>query len=85
MEKISVKICAGTHCYVMGGSELLALSEYLPKDVVDKVDISAVTCLSNCQDEEDMLKPPLVEINGKIIQKASIPGIVKSIMNELNL
>lgn len=84
MEKASVKICAGTHCYVMGGSELLTLSEYLPKEIADKVEISAVTCFSQCQDEENMLKPPLVEINGKIIQKTSIPGIIKTLINEFD-
>ena len=30
MEKLTVQICTGTLCYIMGGSELQLLGEYLP-------------------------------------------------------
>ena len=37
MEKISVKVCLGTTCFVMGSSNLQALTELIPQKYGDKV------------------------------------------------
>ena len=48
MEKLTVQICTGTLCYIMGGSELQLLGEYLPETLADKVEIRGATCLDIC-------------------------------------
>ena len=40
MEKISVKVCLGTTCFVMGGGNLQELNDIIPKKYGDKVEVS---------------------------------------------
>jgi NADH:ubiquinone oxidoreductase subunit E len=80
---ISIKICRGTVCHVMGGSELPLLSEMLPANLLEKVTIEGTTCIGACNDKSNR-KPPFVEVNGKIIEQASINKIVEAIKKELN-
>ena len=35
MEKVNVKICVGTMCYVMGGAELRDTIESLPQNILE--------------------------------------------------
>lgn len=80
--KIKVKICIGTLCYVMGGSELQLLEDYLPEDLKKHVDIEGSICLGYCNESED-LKPPFASVNGKCISRASITTIINQIKKEL--
>ena len=52
MEKINVKICVGTMCYVMGGAELRDVIESLPHNILEHLNVSYSPCLesvkSNC-------------------------------------
>ena len=81
-KKITVKICTGTLCYVMGGSELQLLDEYLPEDVKEKVDIKGSTCLDFCN-REDSPRAPFVMVGDKVISEASITKVVEAINEEL--
>lgn len=76
MNKISVKICTGTMCHIMGGSDLLLLREHLSTEILDCVTISGVTCLNYCKEEEKG-KPPFVLIDAQIIPQATIPKVVE--------
>ncbi len=80
---ITVKICRGTVCHVMGGSELPLLSEMLPVDLLNKVTIEETTCMGACNDKTNR-KPPFVEVNGKMIEQASMNKIIEAIKKELN-
>ena len=42
MEKISVKVCLGTTCFVMGSANLQELMEIVPAKYGDKVDVCGV-------------------------------------------
>ena len=42
MEKLTVRICTGTLCYIMGGSELQLLGDYLPESLTDRVEIREI-------------------------------------------
>jgi len=79
-EKIyKVQICTGTLCHVMGGAELPALEEYLPKSLKSKVKVKGMVCANYCT--ETKLKPPFVLINGELMSEASIEKIVHYIQN----
>ena len=40
MEKVKVKICAGTACFVMGAPQVQALEFSAPEDLADKIEIT---------------------------------------------
>lgn len=83
-KRVSVKICTGTLCYVMGGAELQIIEEYLSPEVLDRVDISGSPCLDCCNKEEGAGKAPFVMVGEKIISEASISKVVDAIKEELN-
>lgn len=82
MKKISVKICTGTLCYVMGGSELQLLEDHLSEEVLAQVDIQGSPCL-DCCNREDSAKAPFVKVNERIVSEASITKVVEVIVEEL--
>ena len=43
MEKVSVKVCLGTTCFVMGSANLQELIEIVPAKYGDKVEVSGVS------------------------------------------
>lgn len=45
MEKIQVKLCAGTMCYIMGDAQLTKVSEKLTDKAKESVEISLASCL----------------------------------------
>ena len=81
-EKIPVKICTGTLCYIMGGAELQVLDEYLPEELIDKVNIQGTACLDCCNREESQ-NAPFVQVGDQIISKASVTKIVEAVKAQL--
>lgn len=77
-KKLSVKICVGTYCYVMGGSKLTNLKSQLPADLKDEVYVEASVCLG-CDKMTSDPKPPYAEVNGKLIEKADIEKIISEL------
>lgn len=75
-QNVEVKICVGTLCSVMGGSDLQLLDEHLPEEWQDRVRIVGSTCLGVCHDKEANTKPPYVLINGEPLAQASINSII---------
>jgi len=82
-EIIEVTICAGTHCYLMGGSELQLLGEYLPDELKEKVKIKGSPCLDFCN-TPGAGKPPYVLVNKRPVCQANIQLIINEIRSELN-
>ncbi|MDC7227871.1 MAG: (2Fe-2S) ferredoxin domain-containing protein [Spirochaetales bacterium] len=80
MEKISIEICTGTTCYVMGASDLLTLEEHLRPPLSSSVKISGSTCLGICRDKR--FKPPFVRVAGKLIAQASVRKVLKAVEAE---
>lgn len=81
-KKIIVKICAGTHCYLMGGSDLQLFSEYLDESVKENISIVGSACLGNC-DAETGCKPPFAMVNDITIQQATIQSILELVKIEI--
>lgn len=81
MKGIDLKICMGTMCYVMGGAELCAFIELLPEELRQYVNVNYSTCLGMC---DKVGEPPYVEINGKIMERASKENLLQLIKEELN-
>ena len=62
MKKITVSICTGTACYVMGASEILILEDSLPEELKEIVEVRGITCLDKCKNSE-CGKAPFVLVN----------------------
>lgn len=84
MEKLIVKICTGTLCYVMGGSELQLLGDCLPEELQDKVEIVGATCLDFCN-QEGHGKAPFVIVGQTLVTAATISKVIEQINSELKL
>lgn len=76
--KIKVRICTGTACFVMGGSELLLLEDNLPDNLRGLVEISGTTCMDFCKDSENG-KSPFAEIDGVVVSEASLHKVISYI------
>ena len=82
MEKLTVQICTGTLCYIMGGSELQLLGEYLPETLADKVEIRGATCLDICN-QEGKGKAPDVLVGDELITGATVAKVVEAIKQKI--
>lgn len=82
MEKVVVKICTGTLCYVMGGSELQLLGENLPEQLQSRVEIMGATCLDFCN-QEGQGKAPFVLVGDNLVTGATIARVIEEIENQI--
>lgn len=80
MEKVNLKICVGTMCYVMGGAELRDVIETLPQHILEHLNVSFSPCLGCCTGQQE---PPFVEINGKRIAGVSKNSLIQIVKEEV--
>ena len=83
MEKISVKVCLGTTCFVMGGNNLQELNEIIPQKYGDKVVVSGSPCLGLCSINWEYSKAPYVKVDDDIIQEATVEKVLEAIEKKL--
>ncbi len=84
MQKIQIEICCGTTCYMLGGSALLKLDQYLPEEWRDYVDISAMPCTNQCDLPQNLGGAPYVRIDGELMSAATIDMILEKIGERVN-
>ncbi len=65
-DRIAVKICVGTACFVQGGADLLLYNEFLDPAVLAICDIEGVSCIGGCKQEASSQRPPFVQIQDKV-------------------
>lgn len=82
-EKVTVKVCLGTTCFVMGGANLQELNEIIPKKYGDKVEIMGSPCLGLCSIKWDYSKAPYVKINDDIVEEATVEKVLAAIDKKL--
>lgn len=81
MEKLKLKLCAGTLCYVMGGAELMEIGELLSAEEQEWVEITLTPCLHQCNDGE---KPPFAELDGEMLKGISKETLLRIIKEKIN-
>ena len=82
-EKIKVKVCLGTTCFVMGGSNLQELNEIIPKKYGDKVETEACNCLGLCSIHWEYSKAPYVKVDDDVINEATVEKVLEAIDKKL--
>lgn len=83
-KKVTVKICTGTTCYVMGGAFNLDLEKRLPAELLAAVDIEYSPCLGFCQDIDNG-QAPFAEINGTLLASATPEKIKEALREAVNV
>lgn len=84
MDKVDVKICVGTTCFVMGASNLQGLVELLPEKFgSDKVEVSGITCLGLCNKSGEFSKAPYVKVNDVVVAEATVEKVVEEVEKQL--
>lgn len=79
MEKIKIDLCIGTHCFIMGASDLMILEDKLPFELKDKIEVHGQTCMQFCKQMANKSKPPFVKINGKVFGEANVASITEEL------
>lgn len=83
-KKISVKVCLGTTCFVMGSANLQELIDTVPAKYGDKVEVSGVPCLGLCSIDWEFSKAPYVKVDDEVIKEATVEKVLKAIDMKLN-
>ena len=83
-KKISVKVCLGTTCFVMGSSNLQELIDTVPAKYGNKVDVSGVPCLGLCSIDWEFSKAPYVKVDDEIIKEATVEKVLSAIDEKIN-
>ena len=80
--KVEIKICVGTTCYVKGNREIKRALENLPSGIVDHVKVRGIIDLDGCETKKKD-GHPYVEVNGRIIKEATAEKVIAAINEEL--
>lgn len=80
MEKIQVKLCAGTMCYIMGGAQLTEVTELLTNDEKQYVEISLAPCLGYCEKQKN---PPFATVDGEFIENVNKEILLQIIKDKI--
>jgi len=83
MSKISVKVCLGTTCFVMGSSNLQELIETIPAKYGEKVDVMGVPCLGLCSIDWEYSRAPYVKVDEDVVYEATVEKVLSVIERKL--
>lgn len=76
MKKVTVDICCGTACYLLGSAKLLNLEDQLPEEWKDYVQIKALPCLNLCESSK-LGAAPFVRLNQtEIMPEATLEKVL---------
>ncbi|MGE0079559.1 MAG: NAD(P)H-dependent oxidoreductase subunit E [Bacteroidales bacterium] len=82
--KISIRICVGTTCYVKGNREIKKAMENLPEEIKSRVEVKGAIDIDGCETGKAM-EHPYVEINGKVLANATVEKVLAAINHELKV
>ena len=81
MEKVKIKICCGTSCFVMGAAQIQVLEFAPPADIADKIEIEEARCMNYCRNTTAKYnRGPF----GGLIEEANFEKVVNKVREILN-
>ena len=84
MEKIKVRICVGTSCFVMGSAQIQSLEFNAPSDIADKIEIIEERCMGLCKDITNKYnRGTFVYVNDDLIEEATYEKVVAKIREKI--
>ena len=78
MPMVTVEICLGTACHLMGTQDLMNVLDSLPLDMRQNIEVKGITCLNSCG------KGPNVRINGSLMINVTPEALLDALQNSLN-
>ena len=85
MNKIRVRICVGTSCFVMGSAQIQSLEFNAPADIADKIEIAEERCMNLCKDvSRQRNRGPFVYVDDELIEEATYEKVVSKIREKIN-
>lgn len=82
MDKITVELCMGTTCFVMGGSGLEEFIMLLSPQQREMVEIKPSPCIGLCKDRE-YGRAPYARVNGEVVSEATVSAIAAKVREHL--
>ena len=84
MDKVTVKICSGTSCFVMGAAQIQALEFTPPADIADRIELVEVRCMNLCKDIKNKSNHgPFVMVGDELVEEATYEKVVAKIRDVL--
>ena len=83
MEKIKVKVCQGTTCFVMGGSTVKSIIDTLTEKYPNQVEVISVRCFETCHQTDSFSKAPYVYVDDEMISEANLEKVLNKIESKL--
>lgn len=83
MEKISVKICLGETCFIMGAENIQELSRLLPEKYGDRIELAGTPCMGYCAADWEVSKAPYAKVDNDVIKDATVEKIISAIDEKL--
>ena len=83
MAKLEVKVCLGTTCFVMGGSNLQELNDIIPRKYGSKVEVMGSPCLGLCSINWEYSKAPYVKVGEEVVADATVEKVIDEINRQL--
>lgn len=82
--KVKVRICVGTSCFVMGAAQIQSLEFNAPADIADQIEIIEERCMNLCKDVKTKYNSgPFVFVNDELIEEATYEKVVNKIREEI--
>lgn len=82
MKDVTIKICCGTTCYILGNYQLLSSLASLPAGMQRRVEVIGSACLGSCCKPE-VGRPPFVKVNQRLITQATEETVLAAIRDAL--
>lgn len=82
-ENVTVEICMGTTCYVMGSAQLAGIAERLPEEWKGRVTVKGMRCTGACQQAGKFGRAPFVRVNGRLVSEADEGKVLAAIRDAL--
>lgn len=81
--KITVELCMGTTCFVMGASSLPEFAESFTDEENSQIEVKHSPCMGFCKDNK-YGKAPYVKINDEVLSSVTSQLIVEKIKGLLS-
>ncbi|MGI6092174.1 MAG: NAD(P)H-dependent oxidoreductase subunit E [Veillonellaceae bacterium] len=75
MNTLTIEICVGSACYLLGAQDLLEMIEGLPPAIRSQIDLRGASCLNACG------KGPNIRINGELMSDVTPEKLLDIINN----
>ncbi|MBE6458741.1 MAG: hypothetical protein IJW72_05885 [Alphaproteobacteria bacterium] len=82
--KVRVRICVGTSCFVMGAAQIQSLEFNAPSDIADYIEIIEERCMNLCKEVKTKYNSgPFVWVNDELVEEATYEKVVNKIREEI--